>query len=400
MVLDIKGAYLKSVIQETEKEKLYLRYPDERIFKLLKYIYGLKQAGYEWQQNITGVLIKLGYKQSRQDPLVFSRHVSKKWIVMCLHVDDFFVVSSEKYMLTELYDALTAEYGSVSINKGDLLSYLGMQLKVDNQNARIKLSQPGYARQLCDKFLGEKRPIIHTPMAVNPTISISDDEPYDITEYLRAVGGINYLAIHTRPDILYALSMTASACASPTMGDWKRVMRIIGYIGCTLDYGLIFSSGPIKLQCMVDSSFNLYHDGKCHYGYSFTLGIGDATFFSVSRRMKVQPLSSTEAEYVAFCEACRDAIYLKRLLVGIGFPCEGAIEIFEDNMSCIDMLNGKSRHTASKHINPKFHFGRDMVMRGVVSVRHIPTHSMIADIFTKPLGRGIFELLSRDLLGR
>jgi hypothetical protein len=151
---------------------------------------------------------------------------------------------------------------------------------------------------------------------------------------------------------------------------------------------------------MVDSSFNLYHDGKCHYGYSFTLGIGDATFFSVSRRMKVQPLSSTEAEYVAFCEACRDAIYLKRLLVGIGFPCEGAIEIFEDNMSCIDMLNGKSRHTASKHINPKFHFGRDMVMRGVVSVRHIPTHSMIADISTKPLGRGIFELLSRDLLGR
>jgi hypothetical protein len=112
--------------------------------------------------------------------------------------------------------------------------------------------------------------------------------------------------------------------------------------------------------------------------------------------MKVQPLSSTEAEYVAFCEACRDA---KRLLVGIGFPCEGAIEIFEDNMSCIDMLNGKSRHTASKHINPKFHFGRDMVMRGVVSVKHIPTHSMVADIFTKPLGRGIFKMLTCDLLG-
>ena len=47
MVLDIKGAYLKSTIKDPDKEKLYLRYPDGRTFKLLKYIYGLKQAGYE-----------------------------------------------------------------------------------------------------------------------------------------------------------------------------------------------------------------------------------------------------------------------------------------------------------------------------------------------------------------
>ena len=39
MVLDVKGAYLKSVIKEPTKEKLYLRYPDGRVFKLLKYIY-------------------------------------------------------------------------------------------------------------------------------------------------------------------------------------------------------------------------------------------------------------------------------------------------------------------------------------------------------------------------
>jgi hypothetical protein len=31
MVLDIKGAYLKSVIADPEKEKLYIRYPDGKI---------------------------------------------------------------------------------------------------------------------------------------------------------------------------------------------------------------------------------------------------------------------------------------------------------------------------------------------------------------------------------
>jgi len=40
MVLDIKGAYLKSVIADPNKEKLYIRYPDGKIYELLKYIYG------------------------------------------------------------------------------------------------------------------------------------------------------------------------------------------------------------------------------------------------------------------------------------------------------------------------------------------------------------------------
>jgi hypothetical protein len=295
--------------------------------------------------------------------------------------------------------ALTKEYGSVTINDGDLLSYLGMQLSVDRKSGDIHLSQPGYATQLCDIHLGtSERKVIHTPMAMNPTPREGDDTPYDVTEYLRAVGGINYLAINTRPDLLYALSTVASACASPTMGDWKKVMRIIGFIACTLDLGLTFKAGPIELHCAVDSSFNTYHDGKCHYGYAFFLCLGDAAFYSVSKRMKVQPLSSTEAEYVAFCEACRDAVYLMRLLASIGFKCTGPIKMFEDNQSCIDMLNGQSRHTASKHINPKFHFGRDMVTNGTIVPVYIPTGEQTADLFTKALGRTVFEPLQAKLL--
>jgi hypothetical protein len=286
----------------------------------------------------------------------------------------------------------------VSINDGDLLSYLGMQVSVNRDSGDIKLSQPGYAAQLCDIHLGLKRPTIHTPMSMSLTPKDDDNQPYDITDYLRAVGGINYLAIKTRPDLLYSLSTVASACASPTVGDWRKVMRIIAYIACTIDLGLTFKAGPIDLHCMVDASFNTYHDGKCHYGYAFFLSLGDAAFYSVSKRMKVQPLSSTEAEYVAFCEACRDAAYLGNLLESIGFKCTGSIKMYEDNQSCIDMLNGRSRHTASKHINPKFHFGRDLVSQGVVVPVYVPTEQQTADLFTKALGRTVFEPLRAQLL--
>jgi hypothetical protein len=102
--------------------------------------------------------------------------------------------------------------------------------------------------------------------------------------------------------------------------------------------------------------------------------------------MKVQPLSSTEAEYVAFCEASRDASYLRRLLKDIGFPVVGSIVLYEDNKSCIDMLHDKSRHTASKHINPKFHYGRDQIRNGTVEVLYVDTLNQVEDLFTKALG--------------
>jgi hypothetical protein len=166
MVLDIKGAYLKSVIKDPNKEKLFIRYPDGKIYKLLKYIYGLKQAGYEWQKNITAELLRLGYKQSNTDPLVFSRHTGKRWIIMCIHVDDFYVVASHADLLQDLYGSLTQAYGSVSMKDGDLLSYLGMQVEVLPDGC-IVLNQPGYAEQLCNMFLQDKRVHINTPRIAN-----------------------------------------------------------------------------------------------------------------------------------------------------------------------------------------------------------------------------------------
>jgi hypothetical protein len=72
--------------------------------------------------------------------------------------------------------------------------------------------------------------------------------------------------------------------------------------------------------------------------------------------------------------------------------------LYEDNQWCIDMLAGKSRHTASKHINPKFHYGRDQIDKGVVAVRYVSTVNQVADLFTKALGSKLFTPLQRRLL--
>ena len=62
------------------------------------------------------------------------------------------------------------------------------------------------------------------------------------------------------------------------------------------------------------------------------------------------------------------------------------------------MLNGLSRHCASKHINPKFHYTRDLIADGTINVVYCPTRQMVADVLTKPLPRASHENFAKDLL--
>ena len=54
-------------------------------------------------------------------------------------------------------------------------------------------------------------------------------------------------------------------------------------------------------------------------------------------------------------------------------------------------------HDRSKHIEIRYHFIRDRVLKGAVKLQYIPTYEQLADIFTKPLVKGKF-IFFRDKL--
>jgi hypothetical protein len=62
------------------------------------------------------------------------------------------------------------------------------------------------------------------------------------------------------------------------------------------------------------------------------------------------------------------------------------------------MLHSNSRHSASKHINPKYHYGRDQILKGFIEVRYVSTVEQVADLFTKALGANMFSPLQCKLL--
>ena len=399
MILDVKGAYLKSSIKEWKEENLFIRLPDGRIKKLEKYIYGLKQAGAEWESNITSTLLDAGYKQS-VDPLVLSKRIGKDFIIMSLHVDDFYCISSKNYLLDQLYDMLVDKYDDVTRKSGDLLTYLGMAVKKLDDGS-VKVYQPAYIEKILSVAkLDNVSKMTHTPMAVNQDANDRySNVSVDKKNYLQLVGLINYLAIYTRPDLLYSLSFVAQACSNPTQADLKRVKRIIRHIASTKHFGLIFNTDDdFQLTGHVDASHNQYKDGKGHYGYTFSIGKYNASFTAKSSKMKLVTLSSTESEYVALCLAVKEAVYLRGFLNSIGFKQHGPTIIYEDNQSTIKMVYSDLNHQTTKHIAPKYHYTREQVQRSVVKIEYIATEEQQADLLTKALFTDVHQVLTAAIL--
>ena len=64
--------------------------------------------------------------------------------------------------------------------------------------------------------------------------------------------------------------------------------------------------------------------------------------------------------------------------------------IYCDNNVVIAYAKDPKYHGKTKHIETRYHFIRDIIGKGQVVLKHISTHDMIADPFTKPLPIEVF----------
>ena len=104
-----------------------------------------------------------------------------------------------------------------------------------------------------------------------------------------------------------------------------------------------------------------------------------------SRKQSSIALSTIEAEYIATCSACSEAVWLRKMLTVL-FDAEiDVTDIHCDNQSCIKMTENPMFHDKTKHIKIRYHYIWDMVQKGDVKLKYVPTEEQVDDIWTKPL---------------
>lgn len=122
--------------------------------------------------------------------------------------------------------------------------------------------------------------------------------------------------------------------------------------------------------------------------FSFSGGV-------VSWNSKKQPtvaLSSSEAEYLALSSAAQELVFLRYLLRDLGFELDSPSCLRGDNRGSIAMAQNPTGHKRAKHIDIRYHFIRDLVTDGIISIIFTPNDDNLADIFTKNLAKPKFPV--------
>lgn len=111
----------------------------------------------------------------------------------------------------------------------------------------------------------------------------------------------------------------------------------------------------------------------------------------VTRKQNCVSLSSSEAELIALCDAVRDCLYFKRLLIDFNVVTDN-FKVYEDNLGCIALIKNPENNKRLKHIDLKYNFVCDVVNKGHMTLKYINTKDQLADILTKAQNKDQFCL--------
>ena len=125
---------------------------------------------------------------------------------------------------------------------------------------------------------------------------------------------------------------------------------------------------------------------------------GTGVFSWGCKKQNTVAQSTAEAEFIAANAAVNQALWLRKVLVGLNMKQEGCTEVFVDNQAAIAISNNPVFHGKTKHFNIKLFFLREVQKEGSVDLKYCRSDLQLADILTKPLLKSKFEFL-REKLG-
>ena len=95
-----------------------------------------------------------------------------------------------------------------------------------------------------------------------------------------------------------------------------------------------------------------------------------------------------ESEYIAASDSTREAVWLRRLLEDLNTTQKEPTQLRCDNQSSILLARNPESHKGSKHIEVRFHYIREQILKKTISISYVDTQNQLADVLTKAIDLG------------
>jgi Reverse transcriptase (RNA-dependent DNA polymerase) len=142
--MDIKGTYLNGTLKET----IYMQQPEgcgdgtNRVCRLPKPLYGLKQAGHEWNNELDDKLKVHDYQHLFSDLCAYIQRVDGDLGILTVWVDDSLLFASSDKMMDHMKDTLCSKWEVTDL--GEPSKIVGIE--VTHSDDTITISQENILR--------------------------------------------------------------------------------------------------------------------------------------------------------------------------------------------------------------------------------------------------------------
>jgi len=350
--LDVKGAYLNGIL----REKIYMKQPKgysdgtPRICQLIKTLYGLKQAGREWNLELDRKLRKRGYMRLRSDSCVYMWCDDNDFVILAVWVNDMLIFATTEELKNKVIADVENEWEITDI--GVPTKIISIELMITSDT--ISISSSSYINSILTKEGLDKSNAISTPLDPNITL-VPNPKRTDgnrSNDYAYVLGELQYIANAMRPDITYAVNRLASYTSNPSIQHYTALKRILRYLSGTRDYCITYRALPEKTDFFcryADAAYANVEQNRSVTSYVFIAGDGAITWSS--KKQISTALSSVQVEYIALSEASREACWLRNLYTELGWLKEDMLTVIKgDNDGSIAMAKNPKFHKRTKHI--------------------------------------------------
>ena len=490
---DIPQAFIKSILDTDVWMQLPpgISFIDKnnkvwKIVKLIRSLYGLRQAPALFHKELVRFMSQpaLQFKQLVADQCVYF-HYNKdnaKWAIVASEVDDLVITGDDDVLIARLKAILESQYEITEYE--DINSFLGINIHYT--------IDPGGNSELTMDVTNKIESIFKVHAILKPICDMKGDVPINdyalnrpdsdeakynpmekyIAERFASINGsIIYLCITCRPEIAFAIGKTSRGMHKPKPSHVASLKMLLAYLWHTRHFKLYYRQNGGMVRSLYehirqeDKSIAVIA-GSDGQNIDPMGGFADANFANptdpqrrsisgfvcfvfmccVTWRSKLQTVtagSTHEAELVAVALCSNEMVWIRKLLIEIGFAVgltsvirekldpndpssvdkhvpelepdfvmERNVELdeyvekykmdppylFNDNMGTVQTVNNPETKLTNKHIDTRYFATRKYVAEEKLRVAYVPTHINLGDLFTKAL---LFRGFSafRDYIG-
>jgi hypothetical protein len=204
--------------------------------------------------------------------------------------------------------------------------------------------------------------------------------------YQRLVGSLLWCVRHCAPIAVYGMSQLCKLMATPTDEAWDAALHLLKYLQQTKRRGIRFTECDYEPSAFVDASNrDDPSDGLTQYGYAIFWG---GPLVVKSAKLSHVGINSTYNEYMALHHAIKQIVWIRKIMeeIGLGAYISLPTKVYADNKQANNLCSEDLVTAGNMYFRTGYHYNKEAVRDGQVSVHYCQTQLNVSDPGTKALG--------------